>query len=254
MAESAPGANESAQVLPSTAAAKAPGDLAGELPGQASSEGPGWLPTGVPTELARELRRRLEGLNLYLVGMMGSGKSSVGRPLAEALGYRFLDADTSVEQAAGRSIPELFASEGEEGFRDLEAAVLNQIAAWHSLVVATGGGVVTRSQNWGQMRQGVVIWLDAPDLLLLERLAADPTPRPLMQADDPSTRLADLLKERRPLYAQADLHIIQDGRPPEQVAWQVLEALPGILKQRPAGPHEAVTVDNADGVATHSIN
>ena len=234
MAESAPGAGEAAQV-PSAPAA-----------------GPSAAP--VPTELAWELRRRLEGLNLYLVGMMGSGKSSVGRPLAEALGYRFLDADTSLEQVAGRSIPELFAGEGEAGFRELEAVVLNQIAAWHSLVVATGGGVVTRPQNWGQLRQGVVIWLDAPDALLLQRLAADPTPRPLMQAEDPASRLAELLQERRPLYAQADLHIVQDGRPPEQVAWQLLEALPGILRQRPAGPAEAVTVLNADGAAAHSIN
>jgi shikimate kinase len=115
------------------------------------------------------LRQRLEGLNLYLVGMMGSGKSTAGRHLAEQLGYRFLDADSSIEQVAGRSIPELFASDGEAGFRDLEAAVLNQIASWHSLVVATGGGVVTRPENWGQMQQGVVIWLDAPDALLLER-------------------------------------------------------------------------------------
>ena len=121
---------------------------------------------------ALELRRRLQGVNLYLIGMMGSGKSAVGRPLAEALGYRFLDADTSVEQVAGKPIPELFASEGEAGFRALEAAVLNQIAAWHSLVVATGGGVVTRPENWGHMRQGVVVWLDAPAPLLLQRLRA----------------------------------------------------------------------------------
>ena len=85
------------------------------------------------------LRQRLEGLNLYLVGMMGSGKSTAGRHLAQLLGYRFLDADSSIEQVAGRAIPQIFASDGEEGFRDLEAAVLNQIASWHSLVVATGG-------------------------------------------------------------------------------------------------------------------
>ena len=127
---------------------------------------------------ALDLRRRLQGVNLYLIGMMGSGKSAVGRPLAEALGYRFLDADTSLEQVAGKPIPELFASEGEAGFRALEAAVLNQITAWHSLVVATGGGVVTRPENWGQLHQGIVIWLNAPSALLLERLTADPTLRP----------------------------------------------------------------------------
>ena len=200
------------------------------------------------------LRQRLEGLNLYLVGMMGSGKSSAGRHLAERLGYRFLDADSSIEQVAGRSIPELFASEGESGFRALEAAVLNQIASWHSLVVATGGGVVTRPENWGQMRQGVVVWLDAPEELLLQRLAADPTPRPLMAATDPGARLRELLAARRPLYAQADLHVLQDGRPADQVATQVLEALPAILKERTAAPEGSLQVVNETGQVGHSIN
>ena len=200
------------------------------------------------------LRQRLEGLNLYLVGMMGSGKSTAGRHLAELLGYRFLDADQSIEQVAGRTIPAIFASDGEAGFRDLEAAVLNQIASWHSLVVATGGGVVTRPENWGQMRQGVVIWLDAPDALLLERLSADPTPRPLLQADDPAERLATLMAERRPLYAQADLHIVQDGRSPEQVAAQILESLPGILKERSSAPEHTLQVVDEAGELRSSIN
>ncbi len=200
------------------------------------------------------LRQRHEGLTLYLVGMMGSGKSSAGRHLAERLGYRFLDADSSIEQVAGRSIPELFASEGETGFRDLEAAVLNQIASWHSLVVATGGGVVTRPENWGQLQQGVVIWLDAPDALLLERLSADPTPRPLMQSADPAARLAELMTQRRPLYAQADLHIVQDGRSADQVAEQVLEALPGVLKERTAAPQHRLQVRNEAGELSNSIN
>ncbi|MFZ9462881.1 MAG: shikimate kinase [Vulcanococcus sp.] len=201
-----------------------------------------------------DLRRRLEGLNLYLVGMMGSGKSSAGRHLAQQLSYRFLDADTSLEQVAGRSIPEIFASEGESGFRALEAAVLNQIAGWHSLVVATGGGVVTRPENWGQMRQGVVVWLDAPEELLLQRLAADPTPRPLMAATDPGERLRELLAARRPLYAQADLHVLQDGRSADQVATQVLEALPAILKERTAAPEGSLQVVNEAGQVGHSIN
>ncbi|MFN5160955.1 MAG: shikimate kinase, partial [Cyanobacteriota bacterium] len=158
------------------------------------------MPTAsaVPPPSHAALAQRLEGLNLYLVGMMGAGKSAVGRPLAEALGYRFVDADQTIEQAAGLSIPEIFAADGEAGFRDLETAVLDRIAGWHSLVVATGGGVVTRPANWGQLHQGVVIWLDAPDELLLERLSSDPTPRPLLQADDPAAHLAALLAERKP--------------------------------------------------------
>ena len=127
------------------------------------------------------LAQRLAGLNVYLVGMMGAGKSAVGRPLAKALGYRFLDADTALEQAAGRSIASLFAEEGEASFRELETTVLDRMAAFHSLVVATGGGVVTRPVNWGHLRQGVVVWLDAPETILVRRLKADSTPRPLLE-------------------------------------------------------------------------
>jgi shikimate kinase len=178
----------------------------------------------------------------------------VGRPLAEALGYRFLDADDALQQVAGRTIPEIFASDGEAGFRDLETAVLGQIAGWHSLVVATGGGVVTRPENWGHMRQGVVVWLDAPPSLLLERLVADPTPRPLLNADDPSARLGELLGQRQPLYAQADLRVEQNGDGPAQVALQVLAGLPSILKDPAAAPQAPISLRNADGQITPSLN
>ena len=202
-----------------------------------------------------ELARRLQGLNLYLVGMMGAGKSAAGRPLAEALGYRFLDADQVLEQAAGQSIPTLFEEQGEAGFRDLETAVLDRIAGWHSLVVATGGGVVTRPRNWGHLHQGVVIWLDAPAALLLRRLRADPTPRPLLACADPSARLDSLLSQRRPLYAQADLAVMQgEGDDPGTVAERVLEALPTILRERARAPEEAVTLLDGDGNLTRSLN
>jgi shikimate kinase len=200
------------------------------------------------------LRRRLEGINLYLVGMMGAGKSAVGRPLARALGYRFVDADTAIEQVAGRSISSLFADEGEDGFRSLETAVLGQIASWHSLVVATGGGVVTCPENWGHMRQGVVIWLDAPASVLLHRLTADPTPRPLLSCDDPAARLQALLQERLPLYGQADLRISQGDGTPEQVAAQVLAALPTILKSPETTPPQPVILQNGEGQTLSSLN
>ena len=201
-----------------------------------------------------ELAQRLEGVNIYLVGMMGAGKSAAGRPLAEALGYRFLDADTALEQVVGRTIPEIFASDGEEGFRALETAVLGQITGWHSLVVATGGGVVTRPENWGHLRQGLVVWLDAPADLLLERLSNDPTPRPLMQAPDPEARLQALLDQRRPLYGQADLRVLQTGEAPDQVAANVLEAIPSVLKRKEAPPEQPVLLQDADGHITSSLN
>jgi shikimate kinase len=196
----------------------------------------------------------LQGLNVYLIGMMGAGKSAVGRPLAEALGYRFLDADDALEQVAGRTIPEIFATDGEAGFRELETAVLGQIAGWHSLVVATGGGVVTKPENWGHMRQGVVVWLDAPAPLLLQRLRTDSTPRPLLQAGDPGARLGELLAQRQPLYAQADLRVQQSGDSPAQVAQQVLADLPAILKDPAAVPEAPVELLQADGQITPSLN
>ena len=203
----------------------------------------------------RPLAQRLQGLNLYLVGMMGTGKSAVAHPLADALGYRLVDADHTLETAAGRSIAEIFAADGEASFRALETAVLDQIASWHSLVVATGGGVVTRPENWGHLRQGVVVWLDAPTELLLQRLMGDATPRPLLDHPDPAARLTKLLSERQPLYAQADLRICQQGEPPEQVAQQVLEALPSILKQKAEAPAEgSVVLRNAEGAITQSLN
>ena len=204
---------------------------------------------------AGELARRLQGLNLYLVGMMGAGKSAVGRPLAEALGYRFIDADSVIEQTAGRSIPEIFASDGETGFRDLETAVLDSIAHWHSLVVATGGGVVSRPRNWGHLQQGVVIWLDAPQELLLARLAADPTVRPLLAQAEPAERLAALLAERRPLYGQADLTVAQQaGESPNQIAQRLLEGLPRILRQRQQAPGAPAQLRDSDGQPTASLN
>lgn len=200
------------------------------------------------------LARRLQGLNLYLVGMMGAGKSAMGRPLAQALGYRFIDADTALEETAGRTIPEIFAEAGEEGFRALESAVLNELSRWHSLVVATGGGVVTRPVNWGHLQQGVVIWLDAPETVLLDRLQADPTPRPLMDDPDPAARLRRLLEERRPLYAQADLRVMQAGETPEALAVRVIDALPSILREGPTPPQEGVTLRYEDGHTSSSLN
>lgn len=208
------------------------------------------MPTVPPADLAR----RLHGLNLYLVGMMGAGKSAVGRPLARALGYRFIDADDTLEQSSGRSISQIFAEDGEEGFRAMETAVLDQLAQWHSLVVATGGGVVTRPANWGHLHQGVVIWLDAPEGVLLQRLRADPTPRPLLADPDPVARLRHLLEQRRPLYAQADLHVSQGAESAEGVASHVLEALPAILREAARPPAEGVTLRHADGRLGCSLN
>ena len=176
------------------------------------------------------LKQRLSGRSIYLVGMMGSGKTSTGRPLAERLGYGFVDADAVIEQAAGCSIPEIFDRDGEAGFRSLESQVLSAISQRHSLVVATGGGVVTQPENWGMLHSGIVIWLDVVPDQLLQRLNADSTVRPLLQTADPEAALNALLNERRPLYAEADLTVVINDETPEAVADGILQLVPSLLK------------------------
>ena len=180
------------------------------------------------------LRQRLGGRSLYLIGMMGSGKTSTGRPLAERLGYGFVDADAVIEQAAGCTIPEIFERDGEAGFRELESQVMSAICQRHSLVVATGGGVVTQRKNWGLLHSGIVIWLDVMRDQLLARLRADTTERPLLQTPDPEAALDDLLAQRKPLYAEADLTVVIDQEDPATVADGILQLLPGLLKD----PHQ----------------
>ena len=176
------------------------------------------------------LKQRLGGRSLYLVGMMGSGKTSTGRPLAEQLGYGFVDADAVIEQAAGCSIPEIFERDGEAGFRALESQVLNAIGQRHSLVVATGGGVVTQQENWGLLHSGIVVWLDVVPEQLMQRLRADSTVRPLLQTEDPDAALNALLNQRRPLYAEADLTVVINQETPLAVADGILQLLPSLLK------------------------
>ena len=176
------------------------------------------------------LKQRLSGRSLYLVGMMGSGKTSTGRPLAERLGYGFVDADAVIEQAAGCSIPEIFERDGEAGFRSLESQVLSAISQRHSLVVATGGGVVTQPENWGVLHSGIVIWLDVIPDQLMQRLKADSTVRPLLQTADPEADLKALLNKRQPLYAEADLTVVINDETPDAVADGILQLLPSLLK------------------------
>ncbi|MEO1067636.1 MAG: shikimate kinase [Cyanobacteria bacterium J06638_6] len=152
------------------------------------------------------LIERLNGLNLYLIGMMGAGKSSTGADLAARLGYQFFDTDAVIEAAAGQSVAKIFAGQGEAVFRQLESKVLEELAAYRRLVIATGGGIVTQQQNWSYLHHGIVVWLDVPPAVLQARLAGD-TGRPLLQGEDGDAKLTALLADRQPLYAQADVRV-----------------------------------------------
>lgn len=175
----------------------------------------------------------LEGINVFLIGMMGTGKTTVGKLLAPELGYRFFDTDALIEQVAKGTINEIFATVGEENFRELETKVLAELSAYTRIAIATGGGIVLRQQNWSYLHHGLIVWLDASPEVLIERLQDDTT-RPILQAENLSLKLRSILEDRRPLYAQADLHIkIEASQTPEEITSQIIEEIPSVLKSPP---------------------
>jgi len=172
----------------------------------------------------------LKGINLYLIGMSGSGKTTVGRLLAQQIGYGYLDTDEVIVKTTGQTINQLFATEGEAAFRQLESEVLAQVCAYTKLSVATGGGIVLRRENWSYLHHGLIVWLDVAVEILISRLAEDTT-RPLLQDTDRVLKMRSLLEQRRALYAQADLQItVREGETPEQIATRVMEEIPSVLK------------------------
>tara|TARA_Y100001968_G_scaffold266413_1_gene255911 strand:- start:12376 stop:12969 length:594 start_codon:yes stop_codon:yes gene_type:complete len=175
------------------------------------------------------LKDLLGGRNLYLIGMMGSGKSLTGPLLAKEMGYGFVDSDQVIEKVAKSSISEIFAKEGEIGFRDIESKVLKEIGQLYSLVVATGGGVVMRPENWGVLHQGVVIWIDPGRNELLARLKLDNSPRPMLNENDPISAFDQIYQDRQLLYKEADLKILVVDESPKNVALKILNNLPSIL-------------------------
>ncbi|MEL6581260.1 MAG: shikimate kinase [Cyanobacteria bacterium J06621_12] len=168
----------------------------------------------------------LQGLNIYLIGMMGSGKSTVGRYLAANLDYRFIDTDHIIEAVAQQPISNIFAQSGEASFRKLETQVLAELSVYTRSVIATGGGITQSNTNWSYLRQGLVIWLDVDPEILKKRVSQN-TNRPL------ADKLESLLETRRPLYAQGDLRICpQPEQSPQEVAAQIQELIPSVLKSQ----------------------
>ncbi|MEM9815417.1 MAG: shikimate kinase [Cyanobacteria bacterium P01_D01_bin.6] len=176
----------------------------------------------------------LRGANLYLVGMMGAGKSTLGQAMAKKLGYRFCDTDTVIEQAAQQAISEIFAAAGEAEFRALESQVLSQLSPYTRMVIATGGGIVLEQENWWHLRQGVVVWIDVPFAELVRRLQGN-AQRPLLQRPDWQSHLANLLRERQARYAQADIHLtVAPGETTDAVGDRLVERLRDRILPPPA--------------------
>ena len=150
--------------------------------------------------------------NIYLVGPMGAGKTTVGRHLADLLGREFLDSDHEIERKTGATIPWIFEKEGEQGFRSRESMVIDELTTKNNLVIATGGGAITQALNRGYLNQrGIVVYLYTPVEIQLQRTYRDKN-RPLLQVANPEQKLRDLLKIRDPLYREVAHHIIETNQ------------------------------------------
>jgi shikimate kinase len=161
-------------------------------------------------------------VNLYLVGFMGTGKTTVGRAAAQRLGFAFVDSDHEIERASGRTVAELFASEGEAAFRAREREFARSGHPTERTVVACGGGLVVQPGMAELLRErGVVVCLHASVATILERTGRQ-SDRPLLDVADPAERVRTLLQEREPAYRRAGSVILTDGRPLREVVAHVL--------------------------------
>lgn len=166
-------------------------------------------------------------MNVYLIGMMGSGKSVTGRKLAELAGYSFVDLDDWIQKKTRRTIPEIFRGEGEDAFRKMESEWLAEVSRRDRHVVATGGGVVLDPANVSRMKEtGTMIYLEASGETLWERVR-EKGDRPLLGGKDPKAALFRILGERRETYEKVShLRVATDGQTAEAVARKILELLP----------------------------
>ncbi|ESR41263.1 Shikimate kinase 1 [Citrus sinensis] len=201
---------------------------------------------------SQEIEPYLSGRCIYLVGMMGSGKTTVGKILSGVLGYSFFDCDTLIEQSVdGTSVAEIFKLYGEGFFREKETEVLQKLSLMRQLVVSTGGGAVTRPINWRYMQKGISVWLDVPLEALAQRIAAVGTDsRPLLhqcESGDAYTealnRLSTLWEERGEAYANANARVSLENiavklghkdvssLTPVTIAIEALEQIEGFLKE-----------------------
>ena len=199
---------------------------------------------------ARLLSPRLQGCNLYLIGMMGSGKSAVGDALARRMGtYNFLDTDTILERVTGMSIPQIFDSEGECAFRDAEAQVLDTVHAHVRCVISTGGGLILRNSNWSKLQTGIVVYLNVTPEIIYERIKNN-TDRPLLvRSSNPLATLIELTNERKEKYEQADVTIdVTADMNVQDTADKCIRVLHDFIDDNPPAWKKAKAKARADGL------
>ena len=188
------------------------------------------------TAILSSLGRR----SIVLVGMMGVGKSSIGRRLGARLGVPFVDADAEIEKAAGMSIADIFARHGEADFRSGEARVIARLLEGGPQVLATGGGAVMNPDTRAAIKaKGVSIWLHAEFDVLMRRIAKRKKDRPMLQTVDPAATLRQLLAEREPIYVQSDLTVQSREVPHDAIVAEIMRALAAFLNPPAPSPGKA---------------
>jgi len=172
-----------------------------------------------------ELNALLAGRPIVLVGMMGAGKTTVGRRLAAKLGRHFVDSDEEVEKAAGMTIEDIFKAHGEADFRAGEVRVIARLLKDRDLVLGTGGGAFVNNETRALVKSSAVsVWIKADFDLLFARVQRRSN-RPLLKTPNPRQTLQDLIEKRYPVYAEADVTVVSRDVPQDQVAAEVIEAL-----------------------------
>jgi shikimate kinase len=183
------------------------------------------LPSAVSTTQEAEIAAALGARSIVLIGMMGAGKSTIGRRLSARLGLSFLDADAEIEAAHAMPIPEIFTSYGEPYFRDGEVRVIARLLDNGPAVIATGGGAVMRQETRDRIREKAVsIWLKVDTDVIMRRVKRR-SDRPLLQTADPEATVERLVREREPLYSQADVTIWSRDVPHDKIVDECIDAL-----------------------------
>lgn len=181
------------------------------------------------TDHSKTITSSIGARSIVLVGLMGAGKTTVGRRLAQRLGLRFIDADHEIEAAAGKTIPEIFADHGEPYFRDGERRVIARLLQEGPQVLATGGGAYMDAGTRDAIREhGIAIWLRAELPILMKRVKRRGN-RPLLYSENPEAVMQRLIDERYPVYAEADLTIQSRDAPHDEAVDEVLCALAALL-------------------------
>jgi shikimate kinase len=180
------------------------------------------------------VKQLLDGRSIVLVGLMGAGKSTIGRRLAQKLDLAFVDADAEIEQAAGKSVQDIFRDHGEASFREGERRVIARLLESGPQVLATGGGAFMTEETRNNIsRRGIAVWLKADIALLMKRVRRRDN-RPLLKADNPEEVMQTLIEQRYPVYSQADIIVESRDVPHSSIVSDVIRALAAYQRARKA--------------------